>query len=119
MKWCHNCNIEVEDHIDICPKCKEHIVTADEVVVKKHEIPHGDYEMLTHIFDNVEADVFLSYLESNGIKTYVHFENRGPYKNLLIEPGTEDGTEIFVIKEQLEEAQALMKEFNYEHETRQ
>jgi hypothetical protein len=76
----------------------------------------GDYEVLTHIYDNVEADVFAAYLESNGIKTYVHYEGHGPYKTLLIEPGT-DGTSIFVSSDQLEDAKSLMEQFEYKHES--
>lgn len=46
----------------------------------------------------------------------MHYEGNGPYKSLLIEPST-DGTSIFVLSSQLEDAKALMDQFEYVHES--
>ena len=116
MKWCNKCEIECEDTMETCSKCGASLSDVD---VSEHEFDDmvsGDYEVLTHIYDNVEADVFAAYLDSNGIKTYVHYEGHGPYKTLLIEPGT-DGTSIFVSSDQLEDAKILMEQFEYKHES--
>ena len=116
MKWCNSCEIECEDTFDACPTCGE---SLSDVLKTEHDFDDmvsGDYETLTHIRDNVEANVFISYLNSNGIETYVHYENEGPYKALLTEPGTE-GTLILVSSNQLEDAKVLMEAFEYDHES--
>ncbi len=116
MKWCNNCEIECEDTMEACPKCGASLSDVDVSAHDFDDMVSGDFEVLTHIFDNVEADVFTAYLNSNGIETYVHYEGNGPYKTLLIEPGT-DGTSIFVSSDQLEDAKALMEQFVYTHES--
>lgn len=116
MKWCNNCEIECEDTVETCPKCG---ASLSDVAVSAHDFDDmvsGEFEVLTHISDNVEADLFTAYLNSNGIETYVHYEGNGPYKTLLIEPGTE-GTSIFVSSDQLEEAKSLMEQYEYTHES--
>lgn len=115
MKWCNNCEIECDDQAKVCPNCGESLLDVDNDSEEWDEVPKGEFELLTHIFDNVEADVFLSYLQANGIEVYVHYESSGPYKTLLIEPETE-GTAIFVAKDQLEDAKILMDQFEYVHE---
>jgi len=115
MKWCNKCELEWEDTVELCEKCG---ASLSDVYISDHDFDDmvkGDYELLTHIYDNVEADVFVSYLNASAIKTYVHYENMGPYKTLLMEPGGE-GSSIFVSKDQLEEAKALMDKFEYVHE---
>lgn len=116
MKWCNNCNIECEDTMEVCSKCG---ASLSDVYISDHDFDDavdGDFELLTHILDNVEANVFISYLDANGIETYVHYEGEGPYKTLLIEPGT-DGTSIFVLSDQLEVAKTLMEQFEFVHES--
>ncbi len=116
MKWCNQCEIECEDTMEVCQECGASLSDVD---VSEHDFDDmvsGDFEVLTHIFDNVEVDVITAYLNANGIKTYVHYESNGPYKTLLLEPGTE-GTAIFVLSDQLEDAKVLMEQFDYKHES--
>jgi len=115
MKYCNTCQKEFDDKVTTCPECG---ASFSDVLKSDHDFDDmvaGDFEMLTHIRDNVEADVFASYLEANGVKTYVHYEGNGPYKTLLLEPGLE-GTAIFVVSDKLEEAKTLMDQFEYVHE---
>lgn len=116
MKWCNICEIECEDTAPTCPKCGASLSDVDVSKRGFDDMVSGDYQVLTHIFDNVEANVFTAYLNSNGIETYVHYEGNGPYKSLLIEPST-DGTSIFVLSNQFEDAKVLMDQFEYVHET--
>lgn len=116
MKWCNNCEIECEDSVVACPECG---ASLSDVEISEHDFDDmvsGDFDILTHISDNVEADVFTAYLNANGIETYVHYEGNGPYKTLLLEPGTE-ATAIFVASKQLEDAKVLMDAFEYVHES--
>ncbi len=116
MKWCNNCEIECEDTIETCQKCGASLSDIDVTSNDFDDMVTGDYEVLTCISDNLEADLFTAYLNSNGIETYVHYEGNGPYKALLLEPGIE-GTSIFVSSPQLEEAKALMHEYKYMNES--
>jgi len=112
MKWCNKCEIECSDSTETCPKCGASLSDVD---VSEHDFDdmvRGNFEVLTHIYDNVEANLFTAYLNSNGIETYVHYELNGPYKTLLIEPGTE-GTIILVSSNQLEDAKVLMEQYEY------
>ncbi len=84
MKWCNNCEIEIKDTMETCPKCDASLSDVDVSSHDFDDMVNGDYELLTHISDNVEADLFTAYLNSNKIKTYVHYEANGPYKTLLL-----------------------------------
>lgn len=115
MKWCNNCETECEESNETCLKCG---ASLSDVYVSENElddVASEEFEILTYISDNVEADVFTAYLNSNGIKTYVHYKGNGPYKTLLLEPGSER-TSIFVLNEQMEDAKILMGQFEYVHE---
>lgn len=115
MKWCNVCEIECEDTMEACPKCG---ASLSDVYISDHDfddVVDGDFELLTHIKDNVEANVLISYLNSSGVETYVHYEENGPYKTLLLEPGMED-TSIFVLSDQLELAKELLDQFEFVHE---
>jgi len=117
MKWCNVCEIECEDNAETCPKCGK---SLSDVLKSEHDFDdmvNGDYDILAHIDDNVEVDVLVSYLNSNGIETYVHYEKNGPYKTLLLEPGA-DKTIVLVASNQLEDAKVLYEQFEYKHETR-
>ncbi|MBN2796765.1 MAG: hypothetical protein JXR88_15245 [Clostridia bacterium] len=116
MKWCNNCQIECEDSMEVCSKCG---ASLSDVYISDHDFDDmvsGDFELLTHIRDNVEANVLISYLNGNGIETYVHYEGNGPYKTLLIEEGMEN-TSIFVLSDQLDLAKELLEQFVFEHES--
>ncbi len=112
MKWCNICEIECGDEMTSCPKCQSSLTDVDPSIKANDQMVKGDFEYLTHIKDNVEADVFAAFLKGNGIRTYVHYQGNGPYKGMLLEVGSEDTT-IFVDSMQLEEAQVLMASFEY------
>jgi hypothetical protein len=68
---------------------------------------------LTEVYGRMDADVIQSYLEAEGIETELFQEAVGR----LIYPTTIDGlakVQIFVKKEELEEARKLLEHFNDE-----
>lgn len=116
MKWCNSCEMDVEVINETCSKCGTSLSDVDLSTNDFDDMVSGDFDVLAQILDNVEANVFVAYLNSNGIKTYVHYEGDGPYKTLLKEPGN-GGTLVLVASDQLDEAKTLMGEFEYVHES--
>lgn len=69
------------------------------------------WELLVEVQGRLEADLLQSYLEAYGIQTEIFQESVG----LNAFPVTIDGlgrVQIFVSKEQLEEARKMLEEYN-------
>jgi hypothetical protein len=75
------------------------------------------WEMLVEVQGRLEADLLQSYLEAYGIQTEIFQESVG-YNAF---PVTIDGlgrVQIFVSKEQIDEARKLLEDYNTSEETK-
>lgn len=115
MKWCEKCQCEYEDFAENCSDCHNPLVTIDHP--PKEELPykHESFIKLVNCSDNDEAHLLKSLLMSYGIQVNIQYDGTGSYLN-IIHGFNFQGANILVPKENLEEAQEILRDFKYSHD---
>jgi hypothetical protein len=104
MSWCPKCDSEYIESFTRCKKCDVDLIEKEEeTVVEEYHFEDGVF--LVHANNEIEADIFESFLSPEGIRVVRKHREAGAY--LCIYMGTSNfGVDLYVPKHQ----QSLAKE---------
>lgn len=119
MAYCNRCREEYEDYVKDCPVCGEEIekeLLSEREYVDRYKIvtdmpDYNDLVSLVEVADNSESEIVISYLDSNGIDAYKHYEGAGSYLH-IIHGFNYGGVHIMVSKEQYERAVDVIEQMS-------
>ena len=109
MKWCESCKTEYEDYAETCSDCGSDLVFyQDNLKQQDYDKAHIELRCIYTADSNMDTELILSLLNSNGIVTEIKRKGSGSYLNIATGINYQ-GTDIYVSEGDFDEAQNVLE----------
>lgn len=105
MPWCPKCQTEYREGYSICADCQVALVDK---LPKLPPVDLGEPVLLITLNDVFEGNILLELLRENKIPAFQKGRGVGGYLNIIMSVNS-FGTEIYVPRQMLKQAQELME----------
>ena len=108
MQWCPSCSTEFVNKKKTCTDCGTKLVN-EEPEVEEPEFTFLETEFIASASSEIEANMLISFLESNGINTMRKYREAGGYLTVFM-GDTSFGVDIYADKEKAVIAKELIEQ---------
>lgn len=115
MKYCNECKEEYEDFAKVCSDCGQALSNYEIIEEVHHPVPEP-LNILKLCSSNEEANLLISLLDHHGIYSVIKYEGTGSYLNIL-HGRNYQGVYVLVQSSDYEDAQIVLNDFSYSHQT--